>query len=103
MSNLDLDEMPLEKALALMTDDWIAAGNYSEYTVARLRDALRNKIGRIEIRSLAFKVASKSCEVLNVDVTAERLWALVEVIAPVLESGLIPGAPGDELDGLELR
>lgn len=43
---------------------------------------------KIETRELAYKVASKSCEVLAVDVTAEKLWSLVEAIAPILEGGL---------------
>ena len=46
----------------------------------------------MEMRKLAFQVASKSCECLAVNVTAEKLWSLVEVVLPILESGLTPRA-----------
>lgn len=37
----DVDDMPLSEAVDKMNDDWIAGGNYSEYTVQRLRDGYK--------------------------------------------------------------
>ena len=42
----------------------------------------------IDKRKLSFNLATKSCEVLAVNVTAEKLWSLVEAFEPILESGL---------------
>ena len=39
-------------------------------------------------RKLSFNLATKSCEVLAVNVTAEKLWSLVEAYDQILESGL---------------
>jgi len=47
----------------------------------------------IDTRKLAFTLASKSCEVLAVNVTAEKLWSLVEAFIPILEGGLTELAP----------
>lgn len=41
-----------------------------------------------QTRELAFKSATKACEVLRVNITTETLWSLVEGIYPILESGL---------------
>lgn len=42
----------------------------------------------IDKRKLSFNLATKSCEVLAVNVTAEKLWSLVEAYDQILESGL---------------
>ena len=42
----------------------------------------------IDKRKLSFNLATKSCEVLAVNVTAEKLWSLVEAFEPILESWL---------------
>jgi len=46
----------------------------------------------IDKRKLSFSLATKACEVLAVNVTAEKLWSLVEVFEPIIESGLTPRA-----------
>ena len=40
----------------------------------------------IEKREIAFKIATKSLEVLGLNVSAETLWVLVEAIQPILET-----------------
>lgn len=44
-------------------------------------------------RKLAFSIATKSCGVLGVNITAEKIWSLVEAIQPMLASGLTQRAP----------
>ena len=45
------DDVALEKALEIMTDEWIEAGNYADQTIVDLRDeavSLRARVARLE-------------------------------------------------------
>ena len=38
---INMDHVPIEKALKTMTDDWVDGGNYCAQTVIDMRDALK--------------------------------------------------------------
>jgi hypothetical protein len=44
----DQGPLPIEKALARMTDEWIDAGQDSSQTIFDMRDALRRALGLVK-------------------------------------------------------
>jgi hypothetical protein len=45
---IDMEHVPLEKALKIMTDEWVDDGNYCAQTVIDLRDALKKCLKEIK-------------------------------------------------------
>ena len=83
-------------------EDFLKGNNDAGGTIASLEDEAKKLVAKIEEletskgidqRALAYSIATKSCEVLGVNITAEKLWSLVEAIQPILESGLTQRAP----------
>ncbi len=83
-------------------EDFLKGNNDAGGTIASLEDEAKKLVAKIEEletskgidqRTLAYSIATKSCEVLGVNITAEKLWSLVEAIQPILESGLTKRAP----------
>lgn len=50
---MDIDDMPLSKAVEKMTDSWIEGSNYSAYTVQRLRDGYKAAEHRVHLTAIA--------------------------------------------------
>jgi hypothetical protein len=45
---INMDHVPIEKALKTMTDDWVDDGNYCAQTVIDMRDALKKCLKEIK-------------------------------------------------------
>lgn len=86
-------------------EDFLKGNNDAGGTIANLEEEAKRLVAKIEEleiskgidqRKIAFSIATKSCEVLGVNITAEKLWSLVEAIQPILESGLTQREPDAE-------
>lgn len=78
-------------------EDFLKGNNDAGGTIANLEEKAKRLVAKIEKlemgkgidqRKIAFSIATKSCEVLGVNITAEKLWSLVGAIQPILASGL---------------
>ncbi len=83
-------------------EDFLKGNNDAGGTIASLEEEAKRLVAKIEEletskgidqRKIAFSIATKSCEVLGVNITAEKLWSLVEAIQPILASGLTQRPP----------
>ena len=73
------DDVALENALEIMTDEWIEAGNYADQTIVDLRDeavSLRARVARLEEAVKKYRAA---CATPGVSYSSKAIaWAEVD-------------------------